>query len=125
MSLTKPATCCFICCSTASRDIPANRETKNRQAYRLKTSPQIPLKLGRQGAIQFDKLIPILKKVALSENININMKETWLIYRTIIVKRKTYMSCLVNKKVHIVIFFFYKDTEDKNAKHSGRKETYW
>lgn len=76
MSLTKPATCCFICCSTASRDIPANRETKNRQAYRLKTSPQNPLKLGRQGAIQFDKLIPILKKVALSENININMKET-------------------------------------------------
>ena len=49
------------------------------------------------------------------------MDEIWLRYRTIDVKRKTYMWCLVNRKARIVIFF-YEDTEDRNgnSKHRGR-----
>ena len=109
MSLTKPATCCFICCSTASRDIPANRETKNRQAYRLKTSPQIPLKLGRQGAIQFDKLIPILKKVALSG------KPKWFLYKTEGEPKGVSINsfCISNNIPYTAFYDWFKKTQKK------------
>ena len=69
-----------------------------------------------------NKLIPTLKLVALGEGANVNADETWLLYQTVDVRCKTYMWCLVNRKVRIVIFF-YEDTEDgnRNPRHGGRK----
>lgn len=101
---------------------PANREAKNRLAdMDWLTSPQNLLNWADKGAIQLNRLIPALKKVALCEGANVNVDETWLRYRTVDVKRKTYMWCLVNRKARIVIFF-YEDTEDGNGnpKHGGR-----
>ena len=101
---------------------PANREARNRLAdMDWLTSPQNLLNWADKGAIQLNRLIPALKKVALCEGANVNVDETWLRYRTVDVKRKTYMWCLVNRKARIVIFF-YEDTEDGNGnpKHGGR-----
>ena len=101
---------------------PAHREAKNRLTdMDWQTSPQNLLNRADKGALQLNKLIPALKSVALSEGSNVNVDETWLRYRTVDEKRKTYMWCLVNKEARIVIFF-YEDTEDKdgNQKHGGR-----
>ena len=101
---------------------PANREARNRLAdMDWLTSPQNLLNWADKGAIQLNRLIPALKKVALCEGENVNVDETWLRYRTVDVKRKTYMWCQVNRKARIVIFF-YEDTEDGNGnpKHGGR-----
>ena len=101
---------------------PANREARNRLAdMDWLTSPQNLLNWADKGAIQLNRLILALKKVALCEGANVNVDETWLRYRTVDVKRKTYMWCLVNRKARIVIFF-YEDTEDGNGnpKHGGR-----
>lgn len=101
---------------------PAHREAKNRLTdMDWQTSPQNLLNWADKGALQLNKLIPALKSVALSEGSNVNVDETWLRYRTVDEKRKTYMWCLVNKEARIVIFF-YEDTEDKdgNQKHGGR-----
>ena len=102
--------------------LPTHREAKNRLTdMDWQTSPQNLLNRADKGALQLNKLIPALKSVALSEGSNVNVDETWLRYRTVDEKRKTYMWCLVNKKTRIVIFF-YEDTEDKdgNQKHGGR-----
>ncbi len=57
--------------------------------------------------------------MALEEGANVNVDETWCRYQTHFGHRKTYMWCLVNRKLGIVIFF-YEDTVDKNGKkHSG------
>ena len=101
---------------------PANCEARNRLAdIDWLTSPQNLLNWADKGAIQLNRLIPALKKVALCEGANVNVDETWLRYRTVDVKRKTYMWCLVNRKARIVIFF-YENTEDGNGnpKHGGR-----
>ena len=102
---------------------PAHREAKNRLTdMDWQTSPQNLLNWADKGALQLNKLIPALKSVVLSEGSNVNVDETWLRYRTVDEKRKTYMWCLVNKEARIVIFF-YEDTEDKdgNQKHGGRR----
>ena len=72
-----------------------------------------------KGAILLSKLLPPLKDMALEEGANVNVDETWCRYQTHFGHRKTYMWCLVNRKLGIVIFF-YEDTVDKNGKkHSG------
>ena len=101
---------------------PAYREAKNRLSdMDWNTSPQNLLNWADKGAMQLNKLIPALKKIALQDGANVNVDETWLRYRSYDKKRKTYMWCLVNRKARIVIFF-YEDTTDGEGvqKHGGR-----
>lgn len=69
------------------------------------TSVQNLLNWADKGAMQLNKLIPALKKIALQDGANVNVDETWLRYHAYNKKRKTYMWCLVNRKARIVIFF--------------------
>ncbi len=101
---------------------PAYREVKNRLSdMDWNTSVQNLLNWADKGAMQLNKLIPALKKIALQDGANVNVDETWLRYQAYNKKRKTYMWCLVNRKAHIVIFFYEDTTEDDGAqKHGGR-----
>ena len=102
---------------------PAHGEAKGRLAdMDWNTSVQNLLNRIDKGVIQLNLLIPSLKKVALQDGANVNVDETWLRYQTYNEKRKTYMWCLVNRKAHIVIFF-YEDAvnESGEKKHGGRK----
>ena len=101
---------------------PAYREAKNRLSdMDWNTSVQNLLNWADKGAIQLNKLIPALKKIALQESANVNVDETWLRYHACNKKRKTYMWCLVNRKAHIVIFFYEDTTDDEGVqKHGGR-----
>ena len=59
---------------------PANREARNRLAdMDWLTSPQNLLTWADKGAIQLNRLIPALKKVALCEGANINVDETCVV----------------------------------------------
>ena len=99
---------------------PAYREAKNRYPdMDWHTCRQNLLNWEDKGAILLSKLLPPLKDMALEEGANVNVDETWCRYQTHFGHRKTYMWCLVNRKLGIVIFF-YEDTVDKNGKkHSG------
>lgn len=101
---------------------PAYREAKNRLSdMDWNTSVQNLLNWADKGAIQLNKLIPSLKKIALQESANVNVDETWLRYHACNKKRKTYMWCLVNRKARIVIFFYEDTTDDEGVqKHGGR-----
>ena len=101
---------------------PAYREAKNRLSdMDWNTSVQNLLNWTDKGAMQLNKLIPALKKIALQDGANVNVDETWLRYRSYDCKRKTYMWCLVNRKARIVIFFYEDTTDDKGMqKHGGR-----
>lgn len=101
---------------------PAYREAKNRLSdMDWNTSVQNLLNWVDKGAIQLNKLIPALKKIALQESANVNVDETWLRYHACNKKRKTYMWCLVNRKARIVIFFYEDTTDDEGVqKHGGR-----
>ncbi len=101
---------------------PAYREAKNRLSdMDWNTSVQNLLNWADKGAIQLNKLIPALKKIALQESANVNVDETWLRYHACNKKRKTYMWCLVNRKARIVIFFYENTTDDEGVqKHGGR-----
>ena len=101
---------------------PAYREAKNRLSdMDWNTSVQNLLNWADKGAIQLNKLIPALKKIALQESANVNVDETWLRYHACNKKRKTYMWCLVNRKARIVIFFYEDTTDDEGVqKHGGR-----
>lgn len=101
---------------------PAYREAKNRLSdMDWNTSVQNLLNWADKGAIQLNKLIPALKKIALQESANVNVDETWLRYHACNKKRKTYMWCLVNRKARIVIFFYEDTTGDEGVqKHGGR-----
>ena len=101
---------------------PAYREAKNRLSdMDWNTSVQNLLNWADKGAIQLNKLIPALKKIALQESANVNVDETWLRYHACNKKRKTYMWCLVNRKARIVIFFHEDTTDDEGVqKHGGR-----
>ena len=101
---------------------PAYREAKNRLSdMDWNTSVQNLLNWADKGAMQLNKLIPALKKIALQDGASVNVDETWLRYHAYNTKRKTYMWCLVNRKARIVIFF-YEDTTDNEGvqKHGGR-----
>ena len=98
---------------------PAYREAKNRL---LDTSVQNLLNWADKGAMQLNKLIPALKKIALQDGPNVNVDETWLRYHAYNKKRKTYMWCLVNRKARIVIFF-YEDTTDDEGLHIDKIRT--
>ncbi len=79
------------------------------------------LQWADKGAMQLNKLIPALKKIALQDGANVNVDETWLRYHAYNKKRKTYMWCLVNRKARIVIFFYEDTTDDEGLqKHGGR-----
>ena len=99
---------------------PAYREAKNRYPdMDWHTCRQNLLNWEDKGAIMLSMLLPALKEMALEEGANVNVDETWCRYQTHFGHRKTYMWCLVNRKLGIVIFF-YEDTVDKNGKkHSG------
>ncbi|MCF2594575.1 transposase [Bacteroides caecigallinarum] len=101
---------------------PAYREAKNRLSdMDWNTSPQNLLNWAEKGAMQLNKLIPALKKIALQDGANVNVDETWLRYHAYNKKRKTYMWCLVNRKARIVIFFYEDTTDDEGVqKHGGR-----
>lgn len=101
---------------------PAYREAKNRLSdMDWNTSVQNLLNWADKGAIQLNKLIPALKKIALQESANVNVDETWLRYHACNKKRNTYMWCLVNRKARIVIFFYEDTTDDEGVqKHGGR-----
>ena len=101
---------------------PAYREAKNRLSdMDWNTSVQNLLNWADKGAIQLNKLIPSLKKIALQESANVNVDETWLRYHACNKKRKTYMWCLVSRKARIVIFFYEDTTDDDGVqKHGGR-----
>lgn len=101
---------------------PAYREAKNSLSdMDWNTSVQNLLNWADKGAIQLNKLIPALKKIALQESANVNVDETWLRYHACNKKRKTYMWCLVNRKARIVIFFYEDTTDDEGVqKHGGR-----
>lgn len=105
---------------------PAYREAKNRLSdMDWNTSVQNLLNWTDKGAMQLNKLIPALKKIALQDGANVNVDETWLRYRSYDCKRKTYMWCLVNRKARIVIFFYEDTTDDKGMqKHGGGTGTY-
>ena len=101
---------------------PAYREAKNCLSdMDWNTSVQNLLNWADKGAMQLNKLIPALKKIALQDGASVNVDETWLRYHAYNTKRKTYMWCLVNRKARIVIFF-YEDTTDNEGvqKHGGR-----
>ena len=102
--------------------IPAYREAKNRLSdMDWNTSVQNLLNWADKGAMQLNKLIPALKKIALQDGANVNVDETWLRYHAYNKKRKTYMWCLVNRKARIVIFFYEDTTDDEGVqKHGGR-----
>ena len=99
---------------------PAYRESKNRYPdMDWHTCRQNLLNWEDKGAILLSKLLPALKDMALDEDANVNVDETWYRYQTHFGHRKTYMWCLVNRKAGIVIFF-YEDTVDKKGKvHTG------
>ena len=99
---------------------PAYREAKNRYPdMDWHTCRQNLLNWENKGAIMLSMLLPALKDMALEEGANVNVDETWCRYQTHFGHRKTYMWCLVNRKLGIVIFF-YEDTVDKKGKkHSG------
>ena len=99
---------------------PAYREAKNRYPdMDWHTCRQNLLNWEDKGAVMLSMLLPALKDLALEEGANVNVDETWCRYQTHFGHRKTYMWCLVNRKLGIVIFF-YEDTVDKNGKkHSG------
>ncbi len=99
---------------------PAYREAKNRYPdMDWHTCRQNLLNWEDKGAIMLNMLLPALKDMALEEGANVNVDETWCRYQTHFGHRKTYMWCLVNRKLGIVVFF-YEDTVDKNGKkHSG------
>lgn len=101
---------------------PAYREARNRLSdMDWNTSVQNLLNWADKGAIQLNRLIPALKKIALQDGASVNVDETWLRYRSYNKKRKTYMWCLVNRKACIVIFFYEDTTDDKGMqKHGGR-----
>ena len=101
---------------------PAYREAKNRLSdMDWNTSVQNLLNWADKGAMQLNKLIPALKKIALQDGANVNVDETWLRYHAYNKKRKTYMWCLVNRKARIVIFFYEDTTDDEGLqKHGGR-----
>lgn len=66
-----------------------------------------------------NKLVSALKQIALQEGADMNVDETWERYQTHYGHKKTYMWCLVNRKVGIVMFF-YEDCEDEDgSKHEG------
>ena len=98
------------------------REAKNRLSdMDWNTSVQNLLNWADKGAMQLNKLIPALKKIALQDGANVNVDETWLRYHAYNKKRKTYMWCLVNRKARIVIFFYEDTTDDEGVqKHGGR-----
>ena len=101
---------------------PAYREAKNRLSdMDWNTSVQNLLNWADKGAIQLNKLIPALKKIALQESANVNVDETWLRYHACNKNRQTYMWCLVNRTARIVIFFYEDTTDDEGVqKHGGR-----
>ena len=67
---------------------PAHREAKNRLSdMDWNTSVQNLLNWADKGAIQLNKLIPALKKIALQESANVNVDETWLRYHACNKKR--------------------------------------
>ncbi len=60
---------------------PAYREAKNRLSdMDWNTSVQNLLNWADKGAMQLNKLIPALKKIALQDGANVNVDETWLRY---------------------------------------------
>ena len=99
---------------------PAYREAKNRYPdMDWHTCRQNLLNWEDKGAIMLNMLLPSLKEMALEEDANVNVDETWYRYQTHFGHKKTYMWCLVNRKAGIVIFF-YEDTVDEKGKiHSG------
>lgn len=101
---------------------PAYREAKSRLSdMDWNTSVQNLLNWADKGAMQLNKLIPALKKIALEDGANVNVDETWLRYNGLDGKRKSYMWCLVNRKARIVIFFYEDTTDGKGVrKHGGR-----
>lgn len=101
---------------------PAYREARNRLSdMDWSTFVQNLLNWADKGAMQLNKLIPALKKIALQDGANVNVDETWLRYHAYNRKRKTYMWCLVNRKARIVIFFYEDTTDDEGLqKHGGR-----
>lgn len=60
-----------------------------------------------------------MKEVALQEGANVNVDETWCRYQTHFGHRKTYMWCLVNRALGIVIFFYEDTTDENGVKHEG------
>ncbi len=71
---------------------PAYREAKNRLSdMDWNTSVQNLLNWADKGAMQLNKLIPALKKIALQDGANVNVDETWLRYHAYNKKRKTYI----------------------------------
>ena len=69
---------------------PAYREAKNRLSdMDWNTSVQNLLNWADKGAMQLNKLIPALKKIALQDGANVNVDETWLRYHAYNKKRKT------------------------------------
>jgi hypothetical protein len=95
---------------------PAYRETRNRLSdMNWKTCRQNLANWADKGAVELNKLIPALKRIALQEGADVNVDETWERYQTRHGRRKTYMWCLVNRKAGIVIFF-YEEGADENGK---------
>lgn len=99
---------------------PAYRESKGRlKDMNWDTCRQNLINWADKGAIQLNKLIPALKEVALQEGANVNVDETWCRYQTHFGHRKTYMWCLVNRALGIVIFFYEDTTDGNGVKHEG------
>lgn len=96
------------------------RESKNRLSdMDWNTCRQNLANWADKGAVQLNKLIPALKGIALEMGSNVNVDETWCRYHTHFGHRKTYMWCLVNKKVGIVIFFYEDFLDEDGTKHES------
>lgn len=99
---------------------PVYREARNHLSNMdWNTSPQNLLNRADKDAILLNKLISVLKKIALQDDVNVNVGETWLRYHAYNKKRKTYMWCLVNRKMRIVIFFYEDTTDDEGLQKHG------
>jgi hypothetical protein len=99
---------------------PDYREAKNRWAdMQWNTCRQNLGNWADKGAVYLSKLVPALKAKALEDGANVNVDETWCRYQTHFGHKKTYMWCLVNRKAHIVIFFYEDCTDDDGSKHQG------
>lgn len=60
-----------------------------------------------------------LEEIALQEGANVNVDEIWCRYQTHFGHWKTYMWCLVNRALGIVIFFYEDTTDENGVKHEG------
>ena len=99
---------------------PDYRESKNRWTeMSWNTCRQNLANWADKGAICLNLLIPALKAQALKGGANVNVDETWCRYQTHFGHKKTYMWCLVNRKAHIVIFFYEDCVDEYGRKHEG------